>query len=727
MTVVGPQSWRLWLSKHWSLLVRANLPVFDILDELVVRGVFHPNREDYQDISCKRTPVAATRTLLTILYSQGETSIEHFHRSVQMCCSRVASLCSLVQVSHETHDGIEEEQCHAAWLSANKNCLLSAHMPVQRIADDLVVGNVFQPHEEDFETIMKECERSKMPTTLVNTLLSKSPRSAALFQEALYRHAPHVLALCSDTTVLLPDCGLAGATQAGAADHCSWLAANRVVLIDARMPTSMLCNDLCQDGVLEENSIDFQEINIEESPEVMTRRLLDCLYVKGPKALTAFLDAIACRCPGVLQQCSCPRFANDDQPGATVALTKLSECQAWVVENREHLESASLPIPWILDRLVVGKVFRPDDEDFQEIMLEQTVVDMVRKLLDCLLSKGPHAVLLFQHVLRDILPHVLDRCKGALAHAGEFENPILTEGAPTEDHKWLTSNWVVLVKANLPVNNILRHLEAVLPPNLAGYQDIARQATNVGKTRKLLDKLHKRGPGTLALFQSVLRELCPEVLSKCTPTTSDVPLPLPRRHTFENQTWLSANRVKLVAANIPVREIMDHLVKERFFSPNGDDYQDIMCEGTKVGRVQKLLDILAAEEMVPACTIVVGVLQHLRPDVMLLCSDQVQPSQPALTRTSSERPHPREWLLANRDRFVDFGIPIKRILDQLIAQWVFSAHSEEYQEIVATPTSAGRIRRMVETLQGKEPAFIDAFRRALLQNCPEFSDEHWNQ
>ena len=84
---------RRWLDVNRIKFIH-DLPALDIImDHLVVRGVFDPRKDDYQEIVSERTPQDQTRELLSSLRHKGDDAILQFQEVLQQAFPHVFDTC----------------------------------------------------------------------------------------------------------------------------------------------------------------------------------------------------------------------------------------------------------------------------------------------------------------------------------------------------------------------------------------------------------------------------------------------------------------------------------------------------------------------------------------------------------------------------------------------------------------------------------------------------------
>ena len=114
-----------WLRTNRTRLLDSQMPVDNILDELVARHVFYTNHDDYQIISVQPTTSTKTRHLLDALPSKSPASFEVFVETLKKLCPHVVERCTAMPKPPKTRMGQLHEQLSAVYTS-RKHAIMPA-------------------------------------------------------------------------------------------------------------------------------------------------------------------------------------------------------------------------------------------------------------------------------------------------------------------------------------------------------------------------------------------------------------------------------------------------------------------------------------------------------------------------------------------------------------------------------------------------------------------------
>lgn len=117
---------REWLDKHRATLIRQGVPTLEILDMLVVRGMFMPYSDDYEHIRSQQTLHTQLQALLDALPNKGTRAVAIFKEVLQKVCPHVFSTCidPVSNVSLESCTISRSGQFIIGKLNKSKMCFL---------------------------------------------------------------------------------------------------------------------------------------------------------------------------------------------------------------------------------------------------------------------------------------------------------------------------------------------------------------------------------------------------------------------------------------------------------------------------------------------------------------------------------------------------------------------------------------------------------------------------
>ena len=99
-----------WLRSNRTRLLDSQMPIDNILDELVAKHVFYTNHDDYQIFSVQPTTSTKTRHLLDALPSKSPASFEVFVETLKKLCPHVVERCTAMPKPPKTRMGQLHEQ-----------------------------------------------------------------------------------------------------------------------------------------------------------------------------------------------------------------------------------------------------------------------------------------------------------------------------------------------------------------------------------------------------------------------------------------------------------------------------------------------------------------------------------------------------------------------------------------------------------------------------------------
>ena len=108
--------WKAWLQINRNTLLDAHYRLEELLDELIIKGIFHTNEDDYQVIMAQDTSRGQLRKLLEILPLKKGDSFRVFESALSKLCpqiieccvtpkppkSRMEQLCELLSAAHKS-------------------------------------------------------------------------------------------------------------------------------------------------------------------------------------------------------------------------------------------------------------------------------------------------------------------------------------------------------------------------------------------------------------------------------------------------------------------------------------------------------------------------------------------------------------------------------------------------------------------------------------------------
>ena len=153
-----------WLRTNRTRLLDSQMPIDNILDELVAKHVFYTNHDDYQIISVQPTISTKTRRLLNALPSKSPASFKVFVETLEKFCPHVVERCTAMPRPPKTRMGQLHEQLSAVYTS-RKHAIMPAmawlgatgEVRVETFFRDLVVV--------DRETLAAESMTDRASTT----------------------------------------------------------------------------------------------------------------------------------------------------------------------------------------------------------------------------------------------------------------------------------------------------------------------------------------------------------------------------------------------------------------------------------------------------------------------------------------------------------------------------------------------------------------------------------